>query len=151
MLFVIGNRGRPLPSQDSPADGQCLTLTELGRARGISKASAARLVRRWRRQPGNDGHVRVLVPHDAADGPPDSLADMSRALGTLHDVTVTLREQLEQANSRAERAEQGRDGFLAKIDTLQAALAHAVAQAQAIQDWVEAARARGLLARFRAA
>jgi hypothetical protein len=24
MLFVIGNRGRPLPPQDSPADGQCL-------------------------------------------------------------------------------------------------------------------------------
>lgn len=43
-----------------------LTYSELARVRGISKASAERLVhnRKWRRSKGNDGRVRVMVPPD---------------------------------------------------------------------------------------
>ena len=41
-----------------------MTYRELGKARGISVASAARLAFRkgWQRQPGNDGAARVAVP-----------------------------------------------------------------------------------------
>jgi hypothetical protein len=54
-------------SVGSPDDGGTwLTKAELARVRRISVASADRLIRRqgWRRQPGNDGRVRVLVPSD---------------------------------------------------------------------------------------
>jgi hypothetical protein len=56
----------PGPSDDA-AGGAWMTKTELARARRISIASVDRLIRRkgWRRQPGNDGRVRVLVPSDA--------------------------------------------------------------------------------------
>ena len=49
-----------------PDDGRWLTKAELAQARRIDIASATRLIRRqgWRRQPGNDGRVRVLVPAD---------------------------------------------------------------------------------------
>jgi hypothetical protein len=43
-----------------------MTKAELAAARGISIESVERLMRRhrWRRQPGNDNRVRVLVPSD---------------------------------------------------------------------------------------
>ena len=45
-------------------DIRWLTYAEIGRARGISTASANRLAfrRKWRRQTGNDGIARVAVP-----------------------------------------------------------------------------------------
>ena len=107
---------------DAEDSGQWLTLAELAAARRISKASAARLVRRhkqWRRQQDNQGRVRILVPPDAIeprddlqddlqDGPegrpPDSHADSpdtSRAISTLEAAISTLREQLAEANRRA--------------------------------------------------
>ena len=50
-------------------DGKWLTFAELSQARGISMPSARKLVRRhkWRRQAGNDGLVRILVPREALD------------------------------------------------------------------------------------
>ena len=66
---------------DRTADGEnaarWMTFAELGAVRGISKASAIKLVRRhgWRRQRDNQGHVRALVPLTWAeregDGEPD--------------------------------------------------------------------------------
>jgi hypothetical protein len=52
---------------DSSDNGQWLTYDEIAEARGTEKVGAIRLVQRhkWRRQPGNDGLVRVLVPHEA--------------------------------------------------------------------------------------
>jgi hypothetical protein len=51
---------------DAASGGTWLTKAELARVRRITVASADRLIRRqgWRRQPGNDGRVRVLVPSD---------------------------------------------------------------------------------------
>jgi hypothetical protein len=45
-------------------DVRWMTYAELAEARGISKASAARLVmrRKWTRRRGNDGGARVAVP-----------------------------------------------------------------------------------------
>ena len=51
-------------------DGRWMTYTELARVRGISKSSAERLVFRnhWRRQRGNNGVTRALVPLDSLTG-----------------------------------------------------------------------------------
>jgi hypothetical protein len=55
-----------MDGSDDRGDIRWLTYAELGQARGISTASATRLAfrRKWRRQPGNDGIVRVAVPAD---------------------------------------------------------------------------------------
>ena len=68
------------PEAESP-DGTWLTKAELAAVRGIALESAERLYRRqgWRRMPGNDGRVRVLVPPDwlgpRGGDPPDEGAE----------------------------------------------------------------------------
>jgi chromosome segregation ATPase len=88
-----------------------MTYTELARVRGISKSSAERLVFRnhWRRQRGNNGITRALVPWDSLTGDssgdvsgdippvetPDTAGDVSfhaRALAVLEDSLAALRE-----------------------------------------------------------
>jgi hypothetical protein len=65
----------------SDGDGRWMTKREIAAVRGISIASADRLVRRhgWRKQPGNDGRVRTYVPSDWAEpksaDPPDIRSD----------------------------------------------------------------------------
>ena len=97
-----------------------MTYAELAAVRGISAASAERLVRRrrWARQPGNDGIVRVLVPlaearkrkpRAGSDSPPDmqpdvrisgltspltSWADDPRTIRAFESAVAALREQL---------------------------------------------------------
>jgi hypothetical protein len=58
-------------TQDVTRDGRWMTYGELARARGIDRQSAVKLVRRqhWRRQPGNNGEVRVFVPLDGMSRP----------------------------------------------------------------------------------
>jgi hypothetical protein len=110
-----------------PADGKWMTFAEFGQARGISKASAARLVRskRWRRQTDNQGHVRVLVPPDAitsrAEGP---RAYVNRLISVLEAAIAT-------AGERA-AADAG------TIATLQAYLASERARGDALADQVHA-------------
>jgi hypothetical protein len=131
-----------MDATDGPADGQWMTLAELARARGTSKASAARLVRRhkWRRQPGNDGHVRVLVPAEKADRPAD------RPAGALAVIQAALAAQ-ERAEARAERAE-------SRVERLAAELAAALARADsaeavlALREAELALRKRGFLVRL---
>ena len=173
-----------------------LTYAELGQVRGISTASATRLAfrRKWRRQPGNDGIVRVAVPagedQPRSDKPHDDMGDdradimrlvsaLEAAIATAREreqtdaATITgLREQLAEAierakttEARAERTDAALTGERAKADALrerlearegdldmartQAATAHeapeALRQAEADR------KARGLLARLRAA
>jgi chromosome segregation ATPase len=123
-----------------------MSYAELGRARGTSAASAKRYAnrQRWRKQPGNDGTVRVAVPPGGTvpretvrgvvpgDGP-----DLSRLLDDANKRAIAaLREQQEHERAawredrarlvaeidglRAayDRAEQGRDGERARADTL---------------------------------
>src|ERR1700683_1268426 len=114
--------------------GRWMTFAELSQARGISLPSARKLVRRhqWRRQTGNQGIVRILVPVEALDRPrhpgadplpdlgpvpppdhgpvlrPDSGTDPSDAqcaIIVLEASVTILREQLDQVNGRADRAE----------------------------------------------
>jgi hypothetical protein len=129
---------------DSPADsraddragGRWMSLKELAASRRISVASAARLMRRrhWRRQPGNDGHIRVWVPageqEPKAETRPDDRADVSadvrsdstsdiradaladirsgvmEVVRPLQDAIAVLEAQLTEANARATRSEQ---------------------------------------------
>ena len=112
---------------DGGDDGRWMTFVELAQARGISESSARKLVRRrrWRRQAGNHGVVRILVPAEALDmardapgtaltlTPGTDLAhvpgpvprDKSHAINALEAAIAVLREQLERENSRADRAE----------------------------------------------
>jgi len=125
-----------------------MTLKELAASRRISVPSAARLMRRrkWRRQPGNDGHIRVWVPtgeqepkaDDRADIRPDVSADSSSdviadiradALADVHasimefvrplqDAIAVLEVQLTEANTRAARAEQAVTNERVRADVL---------------------------------
>jgi hypothetical protein len=98
-----------------------MTKAELARVRRISVASADRLIRRqgWRRQPGNDGRVRVLVPPSWASKsqsnptdtePPDPTdrieypTDTSSEISLLEATVAVLREQ--QDHERAGWAEE---------------------------------------------
>jgi hypothetical protein len=51
---------------DAGTTGRWMTYDELAEMRGIKRIGAVRLVQRykWRRQAGNDGRARVLVPHE---------------------------------------------------------------------------------------
>jgi hypothetical protein len=135
------------------AGARRMTYAELAAVRGISATSAERLVRRrrWPRQAGNDGVVRVLVPLEeardrgksAASGvPPDkevdvrtsaltspliSAPDIPRTVRTLESAIEALREQLTKADQR-EEAERGRTERAERhLEELRGALADAVA------------------------
>jgi hypothetical protein len=89
-------------------DLRWLSYSELGQARGISTASAIRLAfrRKWRRQDGNDGTVRVAIPVDEAnpqaemaDGDGDGIGrDIGQVVGLLETAATMLRERGEDAD-----------------------------------------------------
>ena len=177
---------------DRPSDGKWITKAELAAVRGIDLASASRLIRRrgWRRQPGNDGRIRVLVPVDflasptdgPSNGPMDSPADEATPAPPVpadvqtdaapapsdieadikalrHDLTVLFEQKMTAAEARAERAEAALAGersradvLRERLDTLTGELREAQETASALRQTGEVARrARGLLARLRAA
>jgi hypothetical protein len=125
--------------QDNPEE-RWMTFAELADARGISRESAIRLIRkkRWRRQRDNRGNVIALIPDPWAD-PPDRPADdpaerpaeqannpaeprwaingfHTQALATLDTAVTTLREQLVRAEARADSADQRADQAEARAD-----------------------------------
>ena len=125
-------------------DGAWLSYPELARLRGINLTSAFRLARRhgWRRQKGNDGKLRVLVPAadrtidlDKSDdrgrrepdkGQDNDLAlvvaalrsDTMEVIRPLQDAIAVLEAQLTEANSRTDRADQALAGERARADVL---------------------------------
>jgi hypothetical protein len=90
-------------------DSRWLSYGELGQARGISTASAIRLAfrRKWPRQDGNDGTVKVAVPVDeaipqreVADNDGDGVGrDIGQVVGLLETAAVMLRERGEEADA----------------------------------------------------
>ena len=96
------------------ADGRWLSYSELAEIRGIDVRSAIRTVRnrRWSKQRGNDGKIRVLVPTEFLDGrrrdppeipseirteiPPEITAKISR----LEAKVEALTEQRDKAEAR---------------------------------------------------
>jgi hypothetical protein len=106
-------------STDATPDGQWMTIAELATARGISKGSVDRLARqrRWQRQPGQQGQVRLLFPHDAfrsagakpAEVPSDGQSDRQAAISRALRGRVKAAEQrADRAEKRAREAEQAR-------------------------------------------
>jgi hypothetical protein len=85
------------PSDEPPSDdGVWMTKAEIAAVRRITVASADRLIRRqgWRKQRGNDGRARVLVPlswarpshsvpSDNPDKKPDDPTDVERLVSAL--------------------------------------------------------------------
>jgi hypothetical protein len=149
-------------SDDAGTGGRCMTYDELAAMRGIKRIGAVRLVQRykWRRQAGNDGRARVLVPHDALqpvrgtdDGAsaPEPVAPtsagsaagndagtnptlMAGARATLETAVLSLTERAlaaeRRADARAERAESA-------VASERAALTAERARADALRDRVD--------------
>jgi hypothetical protein len=160
------------------SDVTWMSYVELGRARGISAASAKRLAirRHWRRHQGNDGTARVAVPatetsqrearpgDDTGDVTAMSVTD-SGALAALADAVSLLREQLTRATARADteraradQAEARADAERDKAAAVERLLAQTVASHNRIAVEIEALRqadrdrrAAGRVARLRAA
>ena len=65
--WVPGSAAGHHMNDDAGTGGRWMTYDELAAMRGIKRIGAVRLVQRykWRRQAGNDGRARVLVPHDS--------------------------------------------------------------------------------------
>ena len=111
------------------SDNIWMTKAEFAAARRISIGSANRLIRqrRWERQPGDDGRIRVLVPRPWAEGRISSSAAITAALvesgseaaagwdghpgivGALRETVVRLQAETEMARSGRRRAELERD------------------------------------------
>jgi hypothetical protein len=134
-----------------PPDGQWMTLAELAAARGVSKATAARLVRRkrWRRQPGNDGHVRVFVPEGMDQPALERLAERPAAdpEGAIAVAQAALAAQA-RAESRAEKAESRVAALATEVAAERARIASLEATLAA-RDAELARRKRGFWGRFR--
>jgi hypothetical protein len=136
-------------SRDVSGDVSWMSYAELGRARGISAASAKRLSnrRRWRKRAGNDGTTRVAVPTDevvaretrprdiSRDVPGDAPSDVSG------DVPGDM-SLLAGANARADEANRRADAALAVADRTLAQLSDAVARADRAEAAVESERQR---------
>lgn len=119
--------------RDMPHDGRWLTYDELANMRGISRASARRLVQRngWRQQHDDQQTVRILVPLDRWS---PSMSDISAAFGNalaiirdahageikaLREQLVEARHERDQERERAEHAETAIAAERQRADTLE--------------------------------
>jgi len=151
---------------DTAGTERWLTYDELAALRGIKRIGAVRLVQRhkWRRQAGNDGLARVLVPRDALEpvrrtdagtsAPTvdhrDRVVDGTPAAGiSAPDIAVQLAVQLEQANQRADEANRRADASnadcraaIALADQSVSLLADAAARADRAEQAVAGERSR---------
>jgi hypothetical protein len=140
--------------EDVGDDFRWLSYGELGRARGISTASAIRLAFRsqWRRQDGNDGTVRVAVPVDeakpqgeVADSDADGVGrDIGQVVGLLETAATMLRERGEAADGMLAALNANAEEALARAEAATATEREARKRAE-----VATADAEAQLARFR--
>jgi hypothetical protein len=144
---------------DDAGDGVWVTYSELAKARGIERRAATRLAqrRRWRRQAGNDGLARVLVPHDwlrpadrgrdiagddVARRASDDAGNVARAIAVLQRAVDMLQDQLAAERGRGDDAGDRADRSGATAAELRAQLADAQAALSAAQADVEQMEAR---------
>jgi hypothetical protein len=154
--------------------GRWMTYDEVAAVRGTTRRAAVMLVRRhkWRRQKDNEGHTRALVPATWAEmaeakssdnGSGHSNRYPGRALEVLEGALVALQEaharellvlreshQGEVASLR-EAVDRARGELDTRVTGLQRELEAARERAEALQRADDARKARGLLARLRAA
>jgi hypothetical protein len=164
---------------DDAGDGVWVTYGELAKARNIERRAAVRLAqrRRWRRQAGNDGLARVLVPHDwlkptdrsrdiagdvaahqTGDDTHDDAGNVARAISVLQQAVDMLQDQLaaervrgDDARDRAGRAETTAASLRDRLDDLTAKLADAQAELAAAMDAADRHHAAAADARGRLA
>jgi hypothetical protein len=154
---------------DSSGTGRWLTYDELAALRGIKRIGAVRLVQRhkWRRQAGNDGLARVLVPPDAlepvrrtaagtsapANGASTNSDDSPHTIAGIDapDIVVQLVAQLDQANQRADEANRRADVAVAVADRTLAQLAEAHTEAGKLRDRLDIAEHQATDAKRQAA
>jgi hypothetical protein len=153
-------------TEPDAVDSVWMTKAELAAVRRISVTSADRLIRRqgWRKERGNDGRARVLVPRTWAESrkldptddrwtnPTDSgldPTDTRRLIAVLETAVATLRQQLEQAQnwaaaerSRADQAEAGRERERTRADALQDRIEGLLMQHAALEAEAKAAHDR---------
>jgi hypothetical protein len=141
---------------DDAGDGVWVTYGELAKARNIERRAAVRLAQRhrWRRQAGNDGLTRALVPPDwlkpvdrardvagddvarrTSDDAPDDAGNVARAIAVLQQAVDVLQDQFaaervrgDDARDKADRAETTTAGLRQRLDDLTAKLADAQAE-----------------------
>jgi hypothetical protein len=114
---------------DDDPDSRWMTVAELAESRGISKASAARLVRRkpWRRMKDNRGVTRIYVPIGEElpqERPADALADIRtdalpdvQAIVSAKDETIAnLREHVADLRTALGKAESRADELQTELD-----------------------------------
>jgi hypothetical protein len=103
------NSGEPMA--DDSEDGRWLSYAELAQARSIDVRSAIRTVRnrRWPKQKGNDGKIRVLVPTEFLEAKrydrPEIQPEVTREISRLEARVEFLTEQLNHERGRADSAE----------------------------------------------
>ncbi len=129
-------------------DTRSLTYTELGKARGISPASAKRLALRhgWHKEPGNDGLARVRVPVTVLEVTPATNSARypgDTSLATVPVSTLAMVQQ-EAAELRTQLAQ--REG---ELEGMREAMRRADAERDAV--WAEAVALRGDMQGERAA
>jgi hypothetical protein len=114
---------------DHSGEGEWLTYSQISQLRGIGSESAVKLAQRqrWRRDPGNDGTARVLVPPEwlnadrrhrrrsSGEHIPDPVAEWSRAIAAFEAAATASRDRAEVAEARANRAEAENDRLIADL------------------------------------
>jgi hypothetical protein len=153
---------------DSSGNGRWMTYDEIAAVRGTKKIGAVRLVQRhkWRRQAGNDGLVRALVPPDALDHTlpqqrprpvagvtprdgsptvtptvtPDSIAAFEAAVAALREQLAAANAHCDAERTRADRAEEDRRAAQGRVDALQSRLESAQAELRRALDAAELLR-----------
>jgi hypothetical protein len=117
---------------DNPGDGQWMTYGELAEIRQIGRRAAVRLAQRHRlrRQPGNDGATRVLVPSTLA-----TLPSHRPTASPVDDAGVN--GAVAEANRRADEAHKRADTALALVDKTLAQLTEERARADALRERLE--------------
>jgi hypothetical protein len=142
-------------------DGVWMTYAQLAASRGVKRIAAVRIVQRhkWRKQAGNDGQVRVLVPHDMT-GPsprlPQHVAGYVTGDVTATPVTVTsevetvlaaLREahagEIERLNTRLDALIAGHRGEIVAIEAKLAAAEARAAEVEQLRAAIETEHTHG--------
>jgi hypothetical protein len=133
--------------------GRWMTYDELAEARGMKRSGAVRLVQRkkWRRQAGNDGLARILVPATELPAVPHTSTGTRRperggdagagtiaaAITALEAAVTTLTDQLSKAEARAEALARAGENHAAEVGSLRGRLDQAQAEARAAKERAE--------------
>jgi hypothetical protein len=153
---------------DVAEDGVWMTYGEVAVARGVKRSAAIKLAQRhkWRKQAGNDGLARVLVPGDMAkpgDRARDVRADVPiHVSGDVAAYTVAFESALAALREAQDRERAGWteertrladtiDGLRQDLEVARMALAEAEADAAELRQAETVRQRRGRWARLRAA